>query len=82
MAKESPRLCVICGARVRNLNPRATVCGGICYEKKRIQEGARVVECCTCGQPALVRFGITTEVHCAECAHALGESLSLEMPEV
>jgi hypothetical protein len=31
----SARLCEICGARVRNLNPRVTTCGQICTEAKR-----------------------------------------------
>lgn len=28
------RLCEICGARVRNINPKVTTCGPICTEAK------------------------------------------------
>ena len=29
------RLCQICGARVRNLNPRVTTCDGLCTRAKK-----------------------------------------------
>ncbi len=28
------RLCIICGAKVRNLNPKVNTCGPICTEAK------------------------------------------------
>jgi hypothetical protein len=48
------RLCVICGARVRNINPKVNTCGPLCTAKKHGQPSPpeRPVELCIhCGVP-------------------------------
>lgn len=61
------RLCSICGARVRNMNPKVDTCGPVCTSKKKELRGDRITGLCEfCRAPIFDH-----SQHCVECEQAL-----------
>lgn len=63
------RICIICGARVTNLNPAADTCRPQCTAEKRKRAGRRPLgKCESCGDPYFHSDG---SGYCPDCSHAL-----------
>lgn len=60
------RLCVVCGARVRNINPRVVTCSPDCtakHHRRPAPEGRPVEMCIHCGVPCAEDEGRV----CSDC---------------
>jgi hypothetical protein len=61
------RLCIICGARVRNQNPKSDTCDPVCTRAKHAGRSSRAEQL----RFELTNPGVESPLECPDCGHFL-----------